>query len=139
MGLVKEESLMSALGKYYEVPTIDLKKFQIHSSVIELLNREKCEKYTAIPISKVGNNLVVAFADPGNIYIHDDLSFITRHKIQTVVAPESSIIAAIEKYYHKSKFEDPFSSMSSKDEKEFINIESANSKASLISSSDKSD
>jgi len=98
-GLVKENQILKALEAHYQVPSIDLNSFSIQPAAIELVPRDSCEKHQIIPVQKVGPTLVVAFADPGNIIIRDDLRFITRSKIQVVAASETAIAAAIDKYY----------------------------------------
>ncbi|GIL17739.1 MAG: type IV-A pilus assembly ATPase PilB [Oligoflexia bacterium] len=98
-GLVKEPQILKALEAHYQVPSIDLNTFSIQPAVIEMISRDVCDKNHIIPIQKVGTTLVVAFADPGNIFIRDDLRFITRCKIQVVAATETAIASAIDKYY----------------------------------------
>lgn len=98
-GLVKEVQILKALEAHYQVPSIDLNTFTIQPAVLEMISRDVCEKNHIIPIQKVGTTLVVAFADPGNIFIRDDLRFITRCKIQVVAATETAIANAIDKYF----------------------------------------
>lgn len=98
-GAIDEKVLTSFLGQQYGFPTIDLSAFEIAPEVIGMLGRRVCEKHSVIPVSKSGRNLVVAFSDPSNIYIKDDLSLLTRCKIEIVVAPDSAIMRAIEKYH----------------------------------------
>lgn len=106
MGFVKEAELADFLGRQYEVPTIDLTSFELDPEAIKLVSKQVCEKYSVIPVSKAAKSLVVAFADPSNIFVKDDLALLTRHKIEPVVASEVSIQAAIEKYYGgTSKFQ----------------------------------
>ena len=50
-----------------------------------------------IPVSRSGNTLVVAFADPSDVFVRDDLMVISRCKIEVVVATEVAIHKAIEK------------------------------------------
>ncbi len=99
LGLLSEEQVLRALEKHYGVPGMDVGSFEIDISVLNLITKEVAEKYTLIPIQKTGETLVVAFSDPGNIMVREDLRFMTRHKIQAVVATESAIVAAIEKRY----------------------------------------
>lgn len=98
-GLMKEPQILKALEAHYQVPGIDLNTFTIQPAVIEMVSREVCEKNTIIPVQKAGGTLVVAFADPSSVYVRDDLRFVTRHKIQIVVATDIAIISAIDKYY----------------------------------------
>ena len=100
LGLVKEIQILKAVEKHYQLPGIDLHSFTIQPNVLELVNRDFCEKNSLIPIQKVGETtLVVAFFDPSNIQVKDDLRFMTRRKIQAVVATETAIHGAIEKYF----------------------------------------
>ena len=98
-GLLKDVQILRSLEKHFQLPGIDLNSFEIDPTVTTLIGKEVCEKNLVIPIQKAGNNLVVAFADPTNIFIRDDLSFLTRCKIQVVIGTEIAILAAIEKYY----------------------------------------
>ena len=114
LGLVKEADLAEFLGKQFNLPTIDLTHFEIDPEVIKLLTRQICEKHCVIPISKAGKSLVVAFSDPSNIYVKDDLALLTRCKIEVAVSSEPAIQAAIEKYYGQAttqKFESLTSEM----------------------------
>lgn len=98
-GFVTEPQMAKFLEKLYQIPSIDLSRFEIDPAVVKLVSRDVCEKNFIIPVMKQGNVLVVAFADPSNIFLRDDLSFLTRSKIQVVVAPEVSIFSAINKYF----------------------------------------
>ena len=50
-------------------------------------------------MSRTGNSLIVAMADPTNLNAIDDLKFLTGYNIESVVASEPSIREAIERYY----------------------------------------
>jgi type IV pilus assembly protein PilB len=101
LGLLKEAQINKILEKHFQVPGIDLNQWETPEEALKLIPKEMCEKHCVVPVSKQGNTLVVAFSDPGNIFVKDDLSFVSRCKIQPVVAPESAIINSIEKYYGK--------------------------------------
>lgn len=99
LGFLKDNQILRAAEKYYQVPGVEVNTFEIDASVVSLVPREICDKYTLIPIQKAGNTLVVAFADPSNIVVKEDLRFITRHRIQAVVGTEIAIASAIDKNY----------------------------------------
>ncbi len=99
LGFVKNDQLVEFLGKQYSLPTIDLTGFEVDPEAIKSLSRQVCEKHMVIPVSKAGKVLVVAFADPSNIYVKDDLALLTRCKIEAVVASETAILTSIDKYY----------------------------------------
>lgn len=99
LGLLKDSQILRALEKQFSIPGVDVSQFEIEPAVIALVNRDFCEKNCIIPISKAGTTLVIAFADPSNLQVRDDLRYITKCKIQPVVATEATILAAIGKYY----------------------------------------
>lgn len=99
LGFVKDAELVEFMGKQYGLPTIDLVSFEVDPDAVKMLSRQVCEKHMVIPVSKAGKVLVVAFSDPSNIYVKDDLALLTRCKIEVVVASESQILAAIDKNF----------------------------------------
>ncbi|RYZ89274.1 MAG: type IV-A pilus assembly ATPase PilB [Proteobacteria bacterium] len=99
MGFLKDSQILRAAEKFYQVPGVEVSSFEIDASVTALVPREICDKHTLIPIQKAGQTLVVAFADPSNIVVKEDLRFITRHRIQAVVGTETAIASAIDKNY----------------------------------------
>lgn len=98
-GVIKDHQILRALEKHYTVPGVDVSTFEIDAAVAQLVPRELCEKHSLIPIQKAGQTLVVAFSDPSNIMIREDLRFISKMKIQPVVATPMGITAALEKTY----------------------------------------
>lgn len=99
LGFLKENQILRAMEKHFSVPGVDVSNFEIESVVISLIPKEVCEKHTLIPLQKSGTTLVVAFSDPSNIIVKEDLRFISRCRIQAVVGTESGIASAIEKNY----------------------------------------
>ncbi len=98
-GILKDSQILRALEKQYGIPGVDLSQIEIESSALSLVPREFCDKNNVIPVSKAGTTLVVAFADPANIEIRDQIRFLTKCKVQPVLATDVSIAAAIEKFY----------------------------------------
>jgi type IV pilus assembly protein PilB len=101
LGILDETELADFLSKHYKVPSINLEEFDIDPEIIKLVSAEICEKHTIIPVNRAGPTLIIATADPSNIYVADDIKFLTGYNVEMVVAPESQIKKAIEKYYGK--------------------------------------
>lgn len=102
LGYIKEDELAAFLSKQYGVPSINLSEFEIDAAVIRLLPAEVAQKYQIIPINRAGSTLIVAMADPSNIFAIDDIKFMTGYNVEVVVAPEASIKISIDKYYDQS-------------------------------------
>lgn len=101
LGILDETELADFLSKHYKVPSINLEEFEIDPEIIKLVSAEICKKHTIIPVNRAGPTLIIATSDPSNIYVADDIKFLTGYNVEMVVAPESQIKKAIEKYYGK--------------------------------------
>ncbi len=99
LGFVEDDDITALLSRKYGVPSINLSYFEIDPAVIKLIPIEVAQKYTVVPLSRVGNTLTVASADPTNVFVMDDIKFMTGFNIEPVVASEASIMEALEKYY----------------------------------------
>lgn len=99
LGILKDNQILRALEKQYGVPGVDLSQIDIERETLNLVGRDFCEKHNIIPISKAGTTLVVAFADTTNIEVRDQLRFLTKCKIQPVLATDLSIANAIDKFF----------------------------------------
>jgi type IV pilus assembly protein PilB len=102
LGIVKEDEIAKFLSKQYNVPTVNLADFEIDPKVIKLLPISAVQKYQVIPVNRAGATLIVAMADPSNIFAIDDIKFLTGLNVEVVVAVESDIKKAIDRYYDQS-------------------------------------
>src|ERR1700691_6435633 len=100
LGYVSDDEITSFLSQQYRVPTVNLEEYEIDAEILKLVPKEPCERHKVVPVSRTGNALIVAMADPTNLNAIDDLKFLTGYNIEPVIASESAIQAAIEKYYH---------------------------------------
>ncbi len=99
LGFVKDDEITALLSKQYGVPSINLTQFEIDPAVIKLIPAETSHKYQIIPLSRSGATLTIAMTDPTNVFAMDDVKFMTGYNVEPVVASESAVIGALEKYY----------------------------------------
>src|SRR5205085_335890 len=65
--------------------------------------QEVAQKYSVLPLSRVGASLTLAMVDPTNVFAMDDIKFMTGLNIEPVVVSEASVQEAIAKYYGSSR------------------------------------
>jgi type IV pilus assembly protein PilB len=99
LGFVKDEEITALLSKQYGVPSINLAQFDIDASIIKLIPSETAHKYQIVPLSRAGATLTIAMTDPTNVFAMDDIKFMTGYNVEPVVASETAVMAAIQKYY----------------------------------------
>ena len=103
LGYVEETQLVQFLSRQYGVPSVDVEEVEIPMDVVDLIPQSVAEKHSLIPVNLQGSSLIVAMSDPSNIYAMDDIKFLTGFNVEVVVASESSIRQAQERYYNVPK------------------------------------
>ncbi|MEK7689270.1 MAG: ATPase, T2SS/T4P/T4SS family, partial [Deltaproteobacteria bacterium] len=99
LGYINEKDLTTFLSRQYGIPSVDLTATEIDTEIIKLIPEDVAKKYQVIPISRTGSTLIMAMADPSNIFAIDDIKFLTGYNVESVIASETAIKDAIEKYY----------------------------------------
>lgn len=99
LGSLTEEELANFLASLYSVKQVNLDETEIDTKVLDLIPPDVANRFQVIPIRESKRKLTMAMADPSNIFLIDDLKFITGYEIEPVVAVESAIKRAIEKFY----------------------------------------
>ncbi len=77
---------------------VDIAAYDIDPNAALLLSNDLMRKYTILPIKIQDDDLVVAMADPANIFAIDDLRIVTGKEIRPVVAVESDLVSAIDRF-----------------------------------------
>jgi type IV pilus assembly protein PilB len=99
LGFVTDDEITAILSRQYGVPSINLSFFDMDPTVVKLIPVETAQKYQILPLSRVGSTLTIAMIDPTNVFAMDDIKFMTGFNIEPVVASETAIRDAIDKYY----------------------------------------
>ena len=101
LGFLDEGELTDFVAKQYGVPSMDLDQIEIEPEVAQLIPQEVVQKHNVMPINRAGSTLILATADPSNIFALDDIKFLTGYNIQPVVASEEAIRRCIEANYQQ--------------------------------------
>jgi type IV pilus assembly protein PilB len=99
LGFVRDEEITALLSKQYGVPSITLERFEVDSSVLRLVPADTAQKYHILPLSRSGATLTIAMTDPTNVFAMDDIKFMTGYNVEPVIASETAVLDAIERYY----------------------------------------
>jgi type IV pilus assembly protein PilB len=99
LGFVRDEDITALLSKQYGVPSINLAQFELDPAVIKLVPADTAVKYQIVPLSRNGASLTIAMTDPTNVFAMDDIKFMTGYNVEPVVASETAVTEALERYY----------------------------------------
>src|SRR6266571_4108440 len=103
LGLLSDDTITAVLSRQYGIPSVNLELFNIDDSVIRLIPQEVAQKYSVLPLSRVGATLTLAMVDPTNVFAMDDIKFMTGLNVEPVVVAEASVQASIARYYSSSR------------------------------------
>lgn len=96
---VKENELINTLSEGLGLPLIDLKRFKIDLDIVKIIPIEIAKHYQIIPVSKMGDTITLAMADPLNIFAIDHVQSLTGFKINPIISSVADINQTIELSY----------------------------------------
>ena len=98
-GKCDEKKLVNVLFQEYGYRLVSLKMLIVHKEVLKFIPRKIAEAYACLPVSLLEKTLTVAFANPTNLKILDELQAITGKRIRAAVAEYSQLREYIKKFY----------------------------------------
>jgi type IV pilus assembly protein PilB len=99
LGHLTDKQLVESLSQHFKVPSVELSGMEVDDSVTKIIPADIARKYTIFPVAKTGATVTVAMIDPTNVFAMDDVKFMTGYKVEPVVASETAIRGAIDRYY----------------------------------------
>ncbi len=99
LNFVSGEEMAQGLSRQLGYPYIDLDQFEVYPDVISLITADSAKKSLVMPIHRIRSFLTLAMVDPTDLDIIEDIRFRTGLSIQPVIASESGVLNAINKYY----------------------------------------
>jgi type IV pilus assembly protein PilB len=99
LGHLTDKQLVEALSQHFKVPSVELTGMEVDDAVTKIIPADIARKYTIFPVAKTGATVTVAMIDPTNVFAMDDVKFMTGYKVEPVVASETAIRGAIDRYY----------------------------------------
>lgn len=105
LGFIKESDIIEVLGKQLNIPYVSLAQGLLkpdeHQELDELIPQEVARENYLIPISRHLNSLTVAFADPLDLVVQDNLRRMTKCEINPLIASRKDIEQALDEFYGK--------------------------------------
>jgi type IV pilus assembly protein PilB len=98
-GTISEAELVRTLARQVGLEFVDLNDRPIDGSVANLVNESLARRYQAMPVGWEDGKLVVAMADPSNVFAVDDIRSLAKAEVKTVVATASQILETIDRFY----------------------------------------
>ena len=88
---VTDQDLMISVGTSLDIPPVNLARLRIPDTIMDIVPRDLARSYKVCPVSKIGNQLFVAMADPLNVVALDDLRQRTSLDILPMISTEKMV------------------------------------------------
>ena len=98
-GLVTEGDLVAMLSRQIGLEFIDLSDIAVDPSAAGLISSALAKRYQAFPVGWDEDRLILAMADPSNVFAIDDIRTITKRELKVVVSTRAAIVEAIDKFH----------------------------------------
>jgi type IV pilus assembly protein PilB len=99
LGMLTEGQLVAALATQIGMRFVDLSDFPVDGSAVSRLADAVCRRHSSLPIGYEDGKLLVAMADPANVFAIDDIRSMTGLDVKPVVATKADVMAAIDRYH----------------------------------------
>jgi type IV pilus assembly protein PilB len=105
MAVVSAVDLTRVLADHLGFPFADLEATPPELAAAALLSGDVARRYRAVPVQLVGEKLVVAMADPNDVFALDDLRLVVGHSIIPALSESGQLAAVIDRLYHETSIE----------------------------------
>ncbi len=97
---IDEEQLAQAVASQYDLPYVQINNFDLDLSLSHYISAVYAQKQRIVPISKIGNTLTLAMAEPLGKNVIRELEDSIRLRIIPAIATEASIYSALKRLYN---------------------------------------
>ena len=109
LGMVTESQLVAALAQQIGLAFVDLTEYPVDGSAVASISAAVAKRHAALPIGYEDGRLLVAMADPANVFAVDDIRSITGKEVRPVVATKADLLAAIDRFHRSDGYLDDLS------------------------------
>jgi len=99
LGFIEEKARVRMLGKVWGVSFVELANKEPLPEITQLVAAPLAKRFKAIPLEKHNGKLLVAMANPLDIFVIDELRLATGLEIEPVIATEDDISTAFANFY----------------------------------------
>ncbi len=99
LGYADPDEVYRALAEFHKMDYVNLAEHKISEEVIQLVPESVARENSIIPYKDEDDTIHVLLADPFDLETTEKLRFILNRRIETALAPRTSIMEAINRYY----------------------------------------
>lgn len=102
-GVITEELLANGLARQLRIPFVNLKTFPFRAEIVKLLPESSARRFKALVLEDKNDELLVAMADPLDLFAYDELARILKRNVAIAAVPESHLSGAFDRLYRRTE------------------------------------
>ncbi len=102
-GVITEELLANGLARQLRIPYVNLKTFPFRADMVKLLPESAARRFRALVLEDKGDTLLVAMADPLDLFAFDELTRLLKRTIAIAAAPETQLALMFDRLYRRTE------------------------------------
>ena len=99
LGFIDERDRVRLLGKVWGIHLVDLREQKPSPDILQLVSPTMAKRFKAIPLERQGQKLLVAMANPLDVFVIDELRLATGLEIEPLIAVEEDVNGALAQFY----------------------------------------
>lgn len=99
LGLITERDRVKCMGKVWGIPFIDITEGHPKEAALKLISPQFARRFKVLPLDTHKGRLMVAMADPLDVFVVDELRLTTGMDVEALIALEENLMAAIAEHY----------------------------------------
>jgi MSHA biogenesis protein MshE len=101
-GYVTEDEISGAIARQLNIPLIDLRQANVRPEVVRLLPEQLARRFRAIALETRGDAVLLAMADPTDLFAYDELQHHLNRRVELAVAGEGALAQFIDRVYRRT-------------------------------------
>ena len=97
-GAINAVQLARARAAQTGIPFVELADYPVDRTAVSLVNGAICRRHSVLPIGTSDGTVILAMADPGNVFAIDDVRAAARMNVAPAVAELGDLLTAIDRY-----------------------------------------
>ncbi|WP_018869143.1 GspE/PulE family protein [Thioalkalivibrio sp. ALgr3] len=103
MELVDRHQIVEVLADQLQVPRVDLRRYQFDPEVARKLPETLARRLRALPLSEGRDGILVAMADPTDLFAQDEIARQLGQQPQIAVVAEEDLLATLDRVFRHSE------------------------------------
>jgi len=103
LGYLDDEQVAQALARQLHLRYVDLAQHNFNPEVVQKLPESAARRFRAVPLEVRGNTMLIAMADPTDLFAYDELTRLLKRDVQVAVVAEGQLLKALDQVYRRTE------------------------------------